>query len=76
MKQHSDHSVKEKPFSMSNIGVCSSGAAADNSLPSTFLYLRFRAVFLFRASQFKRDGLLTTDSRFPSIFMRIANAYL
>jgi hypothetical protein len=31
MKQHSDHSVKEKPFSTSNIGVCS-GAETDNSL--------------------------------------------
>jgi hypothetical protein len=31
MKRHSDHSVKEKPFSTSNIGVCS-GAEADNSL--------------------------------------------
>jgi integrase len=63
MKRHSDHSIKEKPFSMSNIGVYSGASAeADNSHLSTFLYLRFREVFLFRASQFKRDRLLTTDN--------------
>jgi hypothetical protein len=31
MKRHSDHSVKEKPFSTSKIGVCS-GAEAESSL--------------------------------------------